>query len=125
MAEQPAPVLEGAELERAVESRIEDFTGGRVERLRVQMIDGRMVIHGVAASYYVRHLALQAALAVAPGADGAVAVRWRPDGPAGPPGHPLPGVGLGGGGGGGVRRRVGGFRPLIVVARGRNAGRAA
>lgn len=37
-------------------------TGGRVHRLRVETIDGRVIVHGCSGSYHVRQLALAAVL---------------------------------------------------------------
>ncbi len=45
-------------LERLVDSR----TGGRVRNLRVERIDGRVIVHGCSSSYHVRQLALAAVL---------------------------------------------------------------
>jgi hypothetical protein len=64
MADQPVLMVEGADLERAVEDRVRQYTGGRLRRLRVEVAKGRVIVHGYAPSDYVKQLALQAVLAV-------------------------------------------------------------
>jgi len=49
-----------SELERTVERKIHERTFGRVHNLRVESIDGQIVVHGSATSYYVKLLALEA-----------------------------------------------------------------
>jgi hypothetical protein len=50
------------ELPLAVEDEIRRRTWGRVQRLRVDAADGRVVVRGAALSYYVKQLAIQAVL---------------------------------------------------------------
>jgi DNA-binding response OmpR family regulator len=45
-------------LERCIDGR----TGGRVHNLRVESMDGRVIVHGCCSSYHVRQLALAAVL---------------------------------------------------------------
>jgi hypothetical protein len=45
-----------------VERLISQRTWGRVHRLHVEFTNGRLVVHGWTSSYYVKQLALQAAL---------------------------------------------------------------
>ena len=51
-----------AEQSGRLESLIARRTGGRVHRLRVETIDGRVIVHGCTGSYHVRQLALAAVL---------------------------------------------------------------
>ena len=50
-----------AMLERTVEHRIHERTFRRVQNLKVELINGQIVVHGTARSYYVKLLALEAA----------------------------------------------------------------
>ena len=52
-----------AEQNGRLERSIERQTGGRVHGLRVETIDGRVIVHGCSGSYHVRQLALAAVLA--------------------------------------------------------------
>ena len=52
------------ELERTVEEHIVQRTWGRIHALRVERIGERLTIHGRTSSYYVKQLALLAALEV-------------------------------------------------------------
>ena len=52
------------QLERAVEEQIVQRTWGRIHALRVERIGERLIIHGRTSSYYVKQLALLAALEV-------------------------------------------------------------
>ncbi|MBI3468221.1 MAG: hypothetical protein HY000_34895 [Planctomycetes bacterium] len=52
------------ELERTVEQQIVQRTWGRIHALRVERIGERLIIHGRTSSYYVKQLALLAALEV-------------------------------------------------------------
>lgn len=45
-----------------LERWIDQKTGGRVQRLRIENNAGRLIVRGRAGSYYVRQLALAAAL---------------------------------------------------------------
>ena len=47
-----------AEQNRRLESLIAKETGGRIHRLRVETIDGRIIVHGRSGTYYARQLAL-------------------------------------------------------------------
>ena len=51
-----------AALEGSIERRIAERTWGRVHWLRVAVGDGRAVVSGYAPSYYIKQLAIQAAL---------------------------------------------------------------
>jgi len=51
-----------ADLERVLERQIEQRTGRRLRRLRVDVTHERVVVHGFTLSYYVKQLALQAVL---------------------------------------------------------------
>jgi hypothetical protein len=51
-----------AELEGTIERRIAERTWGRVHWLRVAVSGGRAVVSGYAPSYYIKQLAIQAAL---------------------------------------------------------------
>jgi len=69
------PVLCGqAELEQLLERQIEQRTGRRLRRLRVDASHDRVVISGLTASYYVKQLALHAALETMRGVPGSRAV---------------------------------------------------
>jgi hypothetical protein len=46
----------------SVARAIGERTWGRVRRLDVEMARGRVIVHGCAASYYVKQLAIQATL---------------------------------------------------------------
>jgi hypothetical protein len=48
-------------LERTVEQKLHERTFGRVQNLRVELINGQIVVHGSTRSYYVKLLALEAA----------------------------------------------------------------
>ncbi len=50
-----------ANLERTVEQKIHERTFRRVLNLRVELINGQILVHGSARSYYVKLLALEAA----------------------------------------------------------------
>ena len=51
-------------LARAIEGNIELRTGLRIHRLQVEVTDCRVVVHGCAASYHAKQLALTGALEV-------------------------------------------------------------
>jgi len=51
-----------AELERTLERRLIQRTWGRIRRLRVEVNEDRVVVHGSTPSYYVKQLALAAIL---------------------------------------------------------------
>jgi hypothetical protein len=53
-----------AVLEQAIRDQIVQRTGGRISRLEVEVKDNEVVIHGCAASYYLKQLALQGVLDV-------------------------------------------------------------
>ena len=46
------------EQDRRLESLIAKETGGRIHRLRVETIDGRIIVHGRSGTYYAQQLAL-------------------------------------------------------------------
>jgi hypothetical protein len=50
-----------AEVERLVEQKTRERTFGRVRHLRVELSNGRIVVHGATRLYYVKSLALEAA----------------------------------------------------------------
>lgn len=50
-----------AEYEEAIKQRIVKRTGGRIRRLRVEVIGERVVIGGCAPSYHLKQLALRGA----------------------------------------------------------------
>ena len=52
----------GADRDGRLEHLIDRRTGGRVHNLRVETIDGRVIVHGRSGSYHVRQLALAAVL---------------------------------------------------------------
>jgi hypothetical protein len=52
---------DSSELEQIVEQRIQARTCRRVQNLRVELINGQIVVHGSTTSYYVKLLALEAA----------------------------------------------------------------
>ena len=52
------------ELERTVEEQIVQRTWGRIHALRVERVGEHFIIHGRTSSYYVKQLALLAALEV-------------------------------------------------------------
>jgi len=52
----------GAEQDGRLERLIERRTGGRIHNLRVETIDGRVIVHGRSGSYHVCQLALAAVL---------------------------------------------------------------
>ena len=52
------------ELARTIEQHVDLRTWRRIHRLRVEVTDGRVVIHGHASSYYIKQLALLAVLEV-------------------------------------------------------------
>jgi BON domain len=49
-------------LEQAIARQILQRTWGRISRLRVNVHDDRIVVHGHTATYYAKQLALEAAL---------------------------------------------------------------
>lgn len=53
-----------AELARTIESQIDLRTWRRIHRLRVDVAEDRVVVHGRAASHYIKQLALVAVLEV-------------------------------------------------------------
>ena len=57
------------ELERSIERQIVQRTWSRIHRLQVELVDGRIVVHGCTSSYYVKQLALQGVLDVLGSAD--------------------------------------------------------
>jgi hypothetical protein len=57
-----SPRSEREHLERVLERQIEHRTNHRLRRLRVEITDDRVVVHGYCLSYYVKQLALQAVL---------------------------------------------------------------
>jgi hypothetical protein len=63
LVEQAVP-LDAIDLQEVVERQISQRTWGRIHRLAVEVIDGRLIVHGCASSYYAKQLALQAALEV-------------------------------------------------------------
>jgi hypothetical protein len=52
------------ELERSIERQIMQRTWSRIHDLRVEVVDGRIVVHGYTSSYYVKQLALEGVLDV-------------------------------------------------------------
>jgi hypothetical protein len=50
-----------AQLELTVEQTIHERTFRRIQNLRVERINGQIVVHGSSKSYYVKLLALEAA----------------------------------------------------------------
>jgi hypothetical protein len=62
MAVETPARLEGAELERSLESQVAQRTWGRVRDLRVEVTPQRVVVHGYTSRYYVKQLALHAVL---------------------------------------------------------------
>jgi hypothetical protein len=62
MAVETPARLEGAELERNLESQVAQRTWGRVRDLRVEVTPQRVVVHGYTSRYYVKQLALHAVL---------------------------------------------------------------
>jgi hypothetical protein len=50
----------GTDLGQEVERHISTRTGGRVRHLQVEVSDGRVAVHGVTDTYYVKQLAIQA-----------------------------------------------------------------
>jgi hypothetical protein len=52
---------EHGHLKRTVEHRIHERTSRRVQNLRVEAIDGQIVVRGTARSFFVKLLALEAA----------------------------------------------------------------
>jgi hypothetical protein len=55
----------GPDLEQAIERQIVERTGGRLHQLHVELsADQRVVIQGYTSSYYIKQLAIQAALDV-------------------------------------------------------------
>jgi hypothetical protein len=58
------PGTESAKLAEALERRITERTWGRIRRLRVDVADDRVLIHGFTQSYYAKQLAIQGALDV-------------------------------------------------------------
>jgi len=57
------PGLEGLRL--AIEWRIEQRTWGRIRQLKVEVIDGCVIVHGCSTTYYTKQLALVAVREVA------------------------------------------------------------
>jgi hypothetical protein len=55
---------DSAELEQAIDRQIVQRTWGRIHRLQVEVIGGRVVVHGCTSSYYVKQLALEGVLDV-------------------------------------------------------------
>jgi hypothetical protein len=55
---------ESAKLEQTLERRITERTWGRIRRLRVEVAEDRVLIHGFTESYYAKQLAIQGALDV-------------------------------------------------------------
>ena len=51
-----------AEQNRRLESLIAKKTGGRIHRLRVETIEGRIIVHGRSGTYHVRQLVLAAVM---------------------------------------------------------------
>jgi DNA-binding response OmpR family regulator len=51
-----------SELNDRLERCVESHTGGRIHNLRVETIDGRVIVHGCSGSFHVRQLALDAVL---------------------------------------------------------------
>jgi hypothetical protein len=58
-AHEPAQA-QGTDLEQAVERQIVRRTGGRIRRLRVELREGRVIVHGYTSSYHSKQLALAA-----------------------------------------------------------------
>jgi hypothetical protein len=56
------PILPVTDRDCRLELWIEQRTGGRVRGLRVESVGERIVVHGVAGSYHVRQLAINAIL---------------------------------------------------------------
>jgi 3-oxoacyl-[acyl-carrier-protein] synthase III len=54
----PSKTVEADTIERLINQR----TGGRIHRLQVELKDSQLVVRGRTTSYYVKQLALQAAL---------------------------------------------------------------
>jgi hypothetical protein len=53
-----------ADLEQAIKHGVAKLIGRRIRALEVEVIDSRVVIRGRVASFYLKQLALEAALAV-------------------------------------------------------------
>ncbi len=64
-----ATIRKNEELERSIERQIVQRTWSRIHRLHVEVVEGRIVVHGCTSSYYVKQLALQGVLDVLGSAD--------------------------------------------------------
>jgi hypothetical protein len=51
-----------AEIERTLEREINECTGGRIQKLRVEVNGNQVDVHGYTPWYYVKQLAIQAIL---------------------------------------------------------------
>jgi hypothetical protein len=60
------PAEESASLAQLVESRIRQSTHGRIRDLKVEEVQGRVVVRGSVPSHHTRQLALQVALELLP-----------------------------------------------------------
>jgi hypothetical protein len=58
-----------ARMEQNIERQIVQRTWGRVHRLRVEVKDDRVVVHGCTSSYYLKQLALEGVRDVLGGTD--------------------------------------------------------
>jgi len=68
------------ELEEVVKLKVIDRTGGQIRAVEIELTDAELVVRGIAPSYYVKQLALHAALDVLHSAcELAVALRLEVD----------------------------------------------
>ena len=75
-------------MEHAVERRIKDRTGGRIHALMIELTDSELVVRGTAPCFYLKQLALHAALDfLRSTCDIAVALRLEVDVALGPAGQ--------------------------------------
>jgi len=56
------PISQDLTLAQQVESRVRESTHGRIRNLKVEEVQGRVVVRGQAPSYHTKQLALQGAL---------------------------------------------------------------
>src|SRR5262245_10664903 len=68
--------IDDAELKAIIDQQSVRRTWGRIHRLHVERMDGRVIVHGNTASYNSKQLALEAVLEVLGSMD---SPRWEPD----------------------------------------------
>jgi hypothetical protein len=51
-----------AEIERTLEREVSECTGGRIQKLRVEVNGNQVAVHGSTQWYYIKQLAIQAIL---------------------------------------------------------------